>query len=93
MKKEEIQFQIDQLRKDKIIYATESAAVSITGMLLFIGLEVLTIQLAFLRPYALYIASFSVLAPLLFLIYMGLGNLKRLKKINELEKSLDPKKK
>lgn len=36
MKKEDIQFRLDQLRKDKILFATEIVATNIFGLFVFI---------------------------------------------------------
>lgn len=36
MKKEDIQFRLDQLRKDKILFATEIVATNIFGLFVFV---------------------------------------------------------
>lgn len=88
MTKEEIQFQIDQLRKDKIIYAVESAATTLVGVLTFISLRFLAIQLKLLPKTEILVAWVAYIIPVGFWIYMSISNFQRLKKIKELEKKL-----
>ena len=73
-----LEFQISQLRQDKIIYAVEAAAFNLAAivgvnLVMFMGLP---------RLYVLIIA----LSALAYTLYMGLGNLSRLRKIKEMEK-------
>lgn len=79
-----IQFEIDQLRKDKIIYAIESCATSLGAMVLLLLSTVLARSLPFLSNIAILIALFA----LGYLVYMGIGNARRLMKIRQLEKKL-----
>lgn len=83
MTKSDVQFQIDQLRKDKIIYAIEACAVSLLCIfyLLFIFpmLE---------SPYAYIIGYLLALVASGYTIFMGVGNFFRLKRIRKLEKNL-----
>lgn len=83
MNRAEQQFIIDQLRKDKIIYATEACAtvlVSILGLLFssmyFQGL---------LRDVVNVLSLFMGVG---YAIFMGISNFFRLKKIQKLEKEL-----
>lgn len=82
-KKADLQFQIDQLRQDKIIYAVESIATSLAGIIImFVG--------SLLYPTAaIFFFSLGSAIALGYWIYMGFGNLKRLQKIKELEQNLN----
>lgn len=83
MKKSDIQFQIDQLRKDKIIYAIESCAISLIAIVILMGIS------AFVEgEMALMIVRFVIGLAVLYILYMGVGNLMRLKKIKQLEKQI-----
>lgn len=83
MNKEELKFQIDQLRKDKIIYATEATAVAMVCVLgyLFVNDFIEGIYKYWGSVYMLVVATG-------YSIFMGIGNALRLKRINELEKKL-----
>jgi len=82
--KEEIKFQVDQLRKDKLIYATESAATSLVGLVLIFGLGmVLPVPLIYIR-----IVLVILVVTLGYWLFIGVGNFKRLKKIKQLEENL-----
>ena len=74
------QFQISQLRQDKIIYALEAVAFNTASILAIIIIMYLRLP----QIYILIVAGYS----LLYTLYMGLTNLDRLKKIKKLEKSL-----
>lgn len=80
MQKQDLQFQIDQLRKDKIIYATEATATSITAMII---LAVLSFSSSFL-DISKYIAYFAGG----YWLYAMIGNFFRLLKIKRLESQL-----
>lgn len=76
------QFEIDQLRKDKIIYATEATATSTTAV-------------ATLFIFANYLSSLSEIITYLiglfalgFWLYAMVGNYFRLQKIRKLESKL-----
>ncbi len=80
---ENLQFQIDQLRKDKIIYAIESCALTLVCSMILI------VVLLFVPK--------SVQLPIILLLlilstgyhaYMSVGNMRRLRKIKRLEKQL-----
>lgn len=79
-----LQFEIDQLRKDKIIYAIESCATSLGAMVLLLLSTLLARTFPFLSNIAILFAVFSIG----YLVYMGVGNARRLMKIRELEKKL-----
>lgn len=76
MNKQDLQFQIDQLRKDKIIYAAEATATSVTA--------VLGVFLSTFWEYGVY---FIVLVPvaIFFWMYVMISNHFRLQKIKKLE--------
>lgn len=78
-----IQFQIDQLRKDKIIYAVEAVATTL----------ICTLGYLFSNQYLNGILRDLVNTLLIFIavgysLYMGMGNFIRLKNIKKLEKLL-----
>lgn len=78
---EKIKFQIDQRRKDKIIYAVEASATSL----------VCIIGYSFSNQYFVgsvkdFINILLLLIAVGYTLFMGIGNFKRLKKIKELEK-------
>ena len=79
-----LQFEIDQLRKDKIIYAIESCATSLGAMVLLLLSTLLARTMPFMSNIAILFAVFAIG----YLIYMGVGNAKRLKKVRDLEKKL-----
>lgn len=84
------QFTIDQLRKDKIIYATESMAFNAFCLLTYISFDYIESALfPFLKG---YIKPLSVLTSLGYTLYMGIGNLVRLQKIQKLESLLAARK-
>jgi hypothetical protein len=76
-------FEIDQLRKDKIIYGVEAAATNLVCMLVIMGVgmvgDIFVIRI---------VTAGAVLVGVSYTLYMGIGNYLRLKKIQELEKSL-----
>jgi len=82
--KEEIKFQVDQLRKDKLVYAAESAATSLVGLVLIFGLGmVLPTPILYIR-----VVLVILVITLGYWLFMGIGNFKRLKKIKQLEENL-----
>lgn len=82
--KSDLEFMVDQIRKDKIIYAVESVAVSavvIIAIILvgFIGGPLLS------QPVGMgLVAGLGVIA-IGYAIYMGVGNFMRLKRVKLLE--------
>jgi len=83
MRQEDIRFAIDQLRKDKIIYATEAAA---TVLACILGFSFANTYFA--DPVKLYLSILLLLVAVGYSLYMGIGNFFRLKRIQELEKKL-----
>jgi len=83
MKREELKFKIDQLRKDKIIYATEATATALVCMLGF-----LFVNMYLENPIKYGISLFVLLVGVGYTLFMGIGNAIRLSKIKELEKKL-----
>lgn len=74
------QFAIDQLRKDKIIYATEATATSVTGLVaLAIASSAQNFQIL-----SYYVGYFVVG----YWLYVMIGNFFRLRKIKQLEAQL-----
>lgn len=84
MNKQDLQFQIDQLRKDKMIYALEAIATSVTAIFGFF------IFGNYFNAYSDYIiiAAYLVVG---YWAYCMIGNLFRLIKIRNLEKIIHEK--
>lgn len=83
MKQEELRFKVDQLRKDKIIYATEATATAIVCLLGFLFANM------FLEDPIKYIVSILVLfVGVGYALFMGIGNAFRLREIQRLEKKI-----
>ena len=83
MKQEELKFKIDQLRKDKIIYATEATATALVCILGF-----LFVNMYFENSIKYIISVFVLVVGVGYALFMGIGNSIRLSKIKELEKKL-----
>lgn len=83
MKQEDKKFIIDQLRKDKIIYATEACATVLACILGFIFSNTYL-----LLPLRDYVNTFCLLVGVGYTLFMGIGNADRLRKIQKLEKEL-----
>lgn len=83
MKQEELKFKIDQLRKDKIIYASEATA---TAVVCILGFLFANIYLE--NPIKYDVSLFVLLVGVGYTLFMGIGNAIRLSKIKELEKKL-----
>lgn len=80
---EDLQFKIDQLRKDKIIYAVEACATSLACFLIYL------FSVDNLRGNLRYtVNQILVIIAVVYTIYMGIGNYFRLRKIKQLEKEL-----
>ena len=79
MNQEQIRFQIDQLRKDKIIYAVEATATSVTA--------IIAIFLSMNWRYGVYLILAAPLA-ILYWLYVMVSNFFRLQKIKQLESQL-----
>lgn len=83
MEQEKLKFKIDQLRKDKIIYAVEATATALVSILSF-----LFANLFFENPIKYIVSVIVLLIGVGYTIFMGVGNFLRLRKIKELEKKL-----
>ncbi len=83
MNQDKLKFTIDQLRKDKIIYATESCATSATAVL---GLLFSNQYLQ--SPLKDFVNTLILVIAVGYVAYMGFGNYKRLQKIQDLERQL-----
>ena len=83
MELKKIKFTIDQLRKDKIIYATEATSTGIICVLSF-----LFANCYFENPLKLIVSIFVLIVGIGYTIFMGIGNFFRLQKIKELEKKI-----
>ena len=80
MNKDELRFEIDQLRKDKIIYAVEATAFNLAMILLIVA--------GYNTQYRIPVIIISAIIGVGYTAYMGLGNLNRLISIKSLEKKL-----
>ena len=85
MIRDDIKFEVDQLRKDKVIYATEAVAVNAAAILGVFG-SIFLISVSVMIGYVL--VAVCILIGVGYTIFMGVGNFKRLQKIKELEKKL-----
>ncbi len=83
MNKENLKFEIDQLRKDKIIYATEACATILVCILGFMFSN-LYFQNGFKDLVNVLLLSVGVG----YTIFMGVGNFYRLQKIIKLQNQL-----
>lgn len=83
--KDDLWFQIDQLRKDKIIYAVEAIAVNtLCFVSIFIGGSLI-------KGDVMVYLSILAFVSIGYTLFMGLGNAIRLRKIKQLEKMLENK--
>ena len=82
MNKEELQFKIDQLRKDKIIYGVEAVATDLAVMLAIYFVNYFELQYA---PILIFILIFTGVG---YTLFMGITNFNRLQKIKKLENKL-----
>jgi hypothetical protein len=80
MKTQNLEFQISQLRQDKIIYAVEACAFNLAAVVAVNLMMLLRLDRIYLIAVALFALGYT--------IFMALGNLKRLSKIKQLEKKL-----
>ncbi|MCA9390494.1 hypothetical protein KC571_03760 [candidate division WWE3 bacterium] len=83
MSPEHTKYLIDQIRKDKIIYACEACAINLACILIFLFSA--TQETSIARDIMMF---GSVIMMLGYTSYMGFGNLKRLKRIQQLESTL-----
>ncbi len=84
MKKEDLKFDIDQLRKDKILFAIEMVATILAGFLLF-----LFSNQYFSGTVKDIINTFAVFGALGFTLYLSIKSTKKLIKLKRLEKEFD----
>lgn len=82
--KEEIKFEIDQLRKDKIIYAVEACATTLICYFSYMVIPEL-IGDTQLSEMMQTLAFFLAVG---YTLYMGIGNFYRLARVKKLEKKL-----
>ena len=78
-----LQFTIDQLRKDKIIYAAEACA---TNLLMLVVLYFSSSH--FTGDLRTVVDRLALIIAASYTVYMGASNFKRLQKIKQLEKEL-----
>lgn len=83
--KTDIKFQIDQLRKDKIIYGVEAIAVNLACILIIIFVST---QSRLAPAMILAITRWVIIGGVAYTIYMGVTNYFRLRKIRQLEGQL-----
>ncbi|MCR4329620.1 MAG: hypothetical protein NUV65_03670 [Candidatus Roizmanbacteria bacterium] len=83
IEKENVRFKLDQLRKDKIIYAIESCA---TNTICLFGF--LFSNQYFHNPLRDTVNILLLLIAIGYTLYMGVGNSKRLLNIKKLEKTI-----
>ncbi|MFZ2153575.1 MAG: hypothetical protein WAV41_06020 [Microgenomates group bacterium] len=81
------EFQINQLRLDKIIYAVEAVAINITCFSVTILVGNFLGEKSFDAGYNLITPAILSIG-IIFTLYALIGNLLRLRKIRQLEKSI-----
>lgn len=81
MKTDDYKFKVDQLRKDKIIYACEACA---TNLLCIFG-YIFSSQY-FISPLKDITNVFLLIVAVGYTLYMGIGNANRLMTIKKIEK-------
>jgi hypothetical protein len=88
MKSKNLEFQISQLRQDKVIYAVEAVAINITCLVVS-SLFGLIVNLGVVPEMYLFYTNIAIFAfGVGYTIYALVGNLKRLKQIKQLEQEL-----
>lgn len=75
-------FEIEKLQRDKMIYALEAIALNTLALSFFAFASGIRSWLVFILTMVVFGAAN------LYMIYMGVGNFKRLRKIKQLEKKL-----
>ena len=81
---DKIHFQIDQLRKDKIIYGIEAIAVNSCCLFAFIFINFNY----FFEKVRIMGSNLLLIIAVVYTIFMGVGNFIRLRKIKKIEKKL-----
>ncbi len=80
--KEDLRFEIDQLRKDKMVYALDSIATSLAMFFLITFLSLISYKNAQI------VVLVGVILAVGFFIFVAIGNIIRFTKIKKLEKAL-----
>ncbi len=80
--KEDLRFEIDQLRKDKMVYALDSIATSLAMFFLISFISLIS------YPNAQLIVIIGVIIAIGFWFTVVIGNIIRFRKIKKLEKAL-----
>lgn len=100
LSKQDLQFQIDQLRKEKMIYPLESIALSLMMVMAAVFLPELLYRVFFSNPNTTLdpnllnnVAPVAFAIAFVFFAYSIVGNIKRMKMIEKLEKTLQTTKK
>ena len=88
MNKADIQFKVDQLRKDKIVFGVESVAVTLMVTLMVSSLGFLGFMFPILNEYAKLILQILLGSAVLIFLYVIVSNRVRCLKIRKLEKEL-----
>jgi len=86
--KADIQYQVDQLKKDKMLYAVESVAVTLMVTLLVSSLGFLGFMFPAVNQYAPVILQVLLGSAVLFFLYMVVSNIARCVKVLKLKKQL-----
>lgn len=86
MKTKNTEFEIAQLRQDKIIYAVESVAIGITALVASSLISLIASFGAVPEIYLFYINIAIFVYAIGYSLFALVGNQKRFKKIKELEK-------
>jgi integral membrane sensor domain MASE1 len=86
VKKQELQFQVQQLRMDKVIYAVDAIAVCFAVFLILLSLPVVYIYLPNLPQQTSIVLLAVAVGSVLYAI---VGNILRLKKVRQLEAELE----
>lgn len=89
--KDDIRFEVDQLRKDKVIYAVESSAMSLIALVLYFYVPVVFREILTEVRYQESITNWFgavLFVTVAYWVYTAIGNMVRLRKIKALEKKL-----
>jgi len=89
--KEDIRFEIDQLRKEKMIYMAESSALTLVSILVYFYAPVLFRD--YLadqgnQKYFIFILGVFFFSAIFFWLYTAASNMRRQRKVKNLEKKL-----
>lgn len=92
--KAQVMDRIEQLNKDRLLFAVESVAVSILALLVFIGAP--SVFPTLINPYdpnSLKILQAVIALPTAFWVYVIVGNMVRMYQVLKLQEKLHGKKK